>query len=377
MPNIRPIGPGSTERELVSRMSEARVVETSEAAATETPTAAPEGAQPADRSRDERGKFVKAEEDRPAATEPTETDHPEPDAPITEAELSEDAEVTPAEAEPEVPAIDPPQSWSDAHGEVFAKLPPEVQQIVAERESEREANLTKRSQEDVERTRLHKAAMQDIEAERQHFQQNVQPMVQRLGEQLQSDEVRLAAMLDPESDSYSPEGYMQERHRIEQQQKALQEASGEAERIEQRRQEQAHQIYVDDVKANERLLAEAIPAWKTDPKKGRDELQEIREYSISKGVPREMAENTYLAPLLLIARTAMQADRMKAALVSAKGKKVTPAPKLAKPGPAKAPDQSNREKHVVARQQLRRNAGTRGEGSAFGQALRTGGHMRR
>lgn len=67
----------------------------------------------------------------------------EDDAPEDDPASEEDAED--AEDEPEAPAIEPPKFWSAEEKAVFAKAPPEVQQVIVAREAEfsRQVSLAK------------------------------------------------------------------------------------------------------------------------------------------------------------------------------------------------------------------------------------------
>ena len=67
-------------------------------------------------------------------------------ADITEKDLQPDPEGV-AKVDPEGATIEAPTSWATDAKDVFAGLPPDAQKIIADRESQREANLTQRQQE--------------------------------------------------------------------------------------------------------------------------------------------------------------------------------------------------------------------------------------
>lgn len=92
------------------------------------------------------------------------------------------------DSEPATPAIEPPSSWSAEDKAVFATLPPEAQQIVARRESERDKAISQRMQESAD---LRKAA----EADRTAFEGRLT----QYNQNLQS----LAAMVLPELEQYA------------------------------------------------------------------------------------------------------------------------------------------------------------------------------
>lgn len=62
----------------------------------------------------------------------------------------------------ESPAIEPPVSWNAEDKQLFAKLPPEVQQTVARRESEREKLTLQQSREASERAKALDAERQEL-----------------------------------------------------------------------------------------------------------------------------------------------------------------------------------------------------------------------
>lgn len=354
MPQIRPIPAGNTQSDAMGRIGgllkaeEPAVIPEEETAAEPAPE--PEREAPTEPEADEEAQ----------ASEPEEADTEEVEAA---------AEDTEDEGEPDIPAIAAPLGWSDAEKAEFAKLSPEAQHIVAERESEREAHLTRKSQEAAEQLRQSQDAQNQIQAERQHYEQVLEPMLDQLSQRLQSDEARLAPMLDPNSEHYNPEGYLRERARIDAEKGEVERARQEQQKLEQQRQQMEYRTYTEDVRRNEEMLVQAIPEWGRDLSKGKNEIQAIRDYVIAQGVDANLANQEYRAPMILMARKAMEYDKLMSKKPELQ-KKLKAAPKVQKPGTVKKADPKT-ESRDAARRQLRRARGTRNEAAAFIKALKT------
>ena len=102
---------------------------------------APEEEAPAEEEEDTaEGADDEDTEDEASDQEPGEDDAPDEDDPASEDEPAEDEE-----DEPETPAIDPPKFWSAEEKALFAKAPPEVQQVIAAKDAEysRQVSLAK------------------------------------------------------------------------------------------------------------------------------------------------------------------------------------------------------------------------------------------
>lgn len=80
--------------------------------------------EPEGRARDEHGRFAPKTKD---------------DAPTEAAPVAENPD--------QQQGVQPPASWSKEHRETFAKLPPDVQRYITERERERDADYTRKTQE--------------------------------------------------------------------------------------------------------------------------------------------------------------------------------------------------------------------------------------
>lgn len=113
-----------------------------------------------------------SQEAQPADTGQEET----PATSDTEDGHSGDAETRPTE---------PPASWTAEAKELFAKLPPELQQAVAKRESDREAFLTTQSQKATEEAKRLEAERQQVAQDRAQQVTLLQSVLYQLTPELQ------------------------------------------------------------------------------------------------------------------------------------------------------------------------------------------------
>lgn len=80
------------------------------------------------------------------------------------------------EQEPAEPAIPPPASWPKEEKEAFAKLPRDLQEIVAKREQDRDRHFTRGQQETAAERKAMQAKAQEAEQLRQQYEQQL-PLV--------------------------------------------------------------------------------------------------------------------------------------------------------------------------------------------------------
>lgn len=140
-------------------------------------------------ARDDRGKFVAQEESEVPPEGETEDAAPE--------EASGEDE---QESEPET-AIDPPASWAGDKKAEFAKLPPDIQEYISERESERERGLNAKLAETAELRKKFDTEAQQTQQERQRYIDTLsnfaqlQPLLDPiLAEGMQTDWAKLAEL---------------------------------------------------------------------------------------------------------------------------------------------------------------------------------------
>jgi hypothetical protein len=94
---------------------------------------------------EEQGDEAEASADDESEDEAADQAAGEDDAPDEDDPASEDDSAEDEEAEPETPAIEPPRFWSAEEKALFAKAPPEVQQVIAAKDAEysRQVSLAK------------------------------------------------------------------------------------------------------------------------------------------------------------------------------------------------------------------------------------------
>lgn len=193
-----------------------------------------------------------------------------------------------------------------------------------------------------------------IAAERKHYAEQLGPFIQQATQAMQQDDVRLGEMLDINSANYNPEGYVREKARLDGEKVRLDAARQEHDRINQVQSEEGHKAFLADVAEHEKALIEAIPEWGIDSDKATRDLNEIRAYAVSQGVPKELADNEFRSSTLLIARKAMLFDQLQAKAPEAV-KKVRKLPKVLKAGAKKDRVDPNVAQHRVNMNRLRKS----------------------
>lgn len=209
--------------------------------------------------------------------EPDEEETPEgEDDAAPEGEQPDDAAEADTDDEPETPAIEPPVSWKAEDKEVFAKLPPEAQAIIAKRESERDKAVQSKATEAAEARRNAALAEEAIGHMQTQYAANLQHF-------LASD---MPAEPDEGLLNDDPVEYLRQdrqyRNALAQRAQAQQQieavASHQAQRATQAEQaERAEQA---------RILAEHLPEW-ADPVAGPKLAADITAFATAHGYAPE------------------------------------------------------------------------------------------
>ena len=344
----KPLGPGSSNiDEAAAAFGKLRTAGAKAVANPET-HAAPVKATPAHPPKDPvTGKFTKAETPAPDATITKPAAEPEGEAP--ESTPADEAEVD----QPETPdgefetLPDTLDGLAEALGLTTEDLLKSIKhkvkvsgkdvEVVLEEAIKGYSRLEdyKAKTADVsEKDKALEAERQRITAERQHYATQLEPMLRQLGDRLRAEDVRLQAMLNPESPTFDPQQYVIEKARFDNEARQFQAAAFEHERVRQLNDADQRRQFEADVKKHEELLFEAIPDWKKDPKKGEAEIKAIKDYAVSQGLSKDRVASVYEAPLLLMGRKAMLYDKIQSEAV-ASVKKVQNLPKYQAPGKAK------------------------------------------
>lgn len=305
------------------------------------------GAEAAEKPQDER-KAREASDDTPASQDA-------PDEAAAPGEGDEAPEDTPAseegkgEEEPET-AIDPPASWSAEARERFKQLPPELQQYLHERESERDRGVNQRMNEIAEQRKALEAEHAAIQQERQHYASQLQAFTSALQQQLAGEFADIKTVADLEKlATEDPDRFA----RWQAKQHALQAAQAQQLHLAQQQTKEHEEKLKAWTAEQEKILFDRFPAWKKDLAAGQREIAEIKRYLVAEGIDRQQAEDLRDANLITLARKAMLYDRAQAARAKAE-KAPAPAPKVQKPGTAR-PNTDAEERKAAKFNRLRQS----------------------
>lgn len=235
----------------------------------------------------------------------------------TEAEEGEEVEAVGEEKEaeeaPELPAIEAPRSWSKEDREVWAKVPREVQEVIAKREADRDRTVNTASSQVGQIN----AALRDMAGKYEALAGKLQTDWEaRWG---QVDWVKVAR-------EYTPEEYNAYRAQAEQEWQDWQ----DAEQARQRSSAAARQTFLAE---ESKKLAELSPEL-SDPEKGVERRQKTAEYLVKQGFGQELLGEISALELTIAYKARMwdeaQAEAKRKASLPKKTTP-TPAPKGVKP----------------------------------------------
>jgi hypothetical protein len=347
----------------------------------DNPVAAQEPEAPAEgRVRDEGGRFVAKEPDAPAEeAEPDADPEGEPET-DPEDELAEPEDAAPEDDElEELP--DTLEGLAEAM-EIDAKdLRDALKAKVKVNGEEMEVSLAEaldgyqRLEDYREKTagvaedrKAFEAEREAVTAERKHYADQLGPFIQQFGQRLAQDDAKLNDMLNPDSVSYDPEGYVREKARLDVEKQQLDNARQEHDRIQQQQQNEAHQTFLADVAEHEKALIEAVPDWGKDPEMAKKDLADIRAYAVSQGAPKELVDQEFRSYTLLLARKAMLYDQAQKK-TPATLKKVRKLPKVMKSGAKKEKVDPKARQHRVNMDRLRKSGSVKDAAAIFREIM--------
>lgn len=330
------------------------------------------GSKPDERPRDEQGRFARSEGEAQPADE--ETDAPEAEG-AYEAQQDDGADdetgdeyaegTEDGQPDDDIPM---PVSWSRDDADLWAALPVEARQKVAERETQRDQAINHKFQEAANVRRL--AEQQAIEAanSRNAYLQQLQMLEASLVPQ-KPDPV----MLNPQSQAYDPDTYHLMRAQYEQGVEYLnsvrmQRAQAEAEA---RAQQQAldQQWRASFEQQWQPKLLEAVPEL-ADPARQDKVLADLTNYALSNGYDQDALSAATSADILVLWKAA-QFDRQQQA---AQRVKAQPRPQPQRAAPAIRPGVSqpaNRVRQSALDRQMARlkETGSIEDGAAMFKTL--------
>lgn len=257
------------------------------------------------------GEPPKQEKAAPPDYEPAnvEAEAEEPEGEEVEAATEEEAPEAEAEEEAPsaAPAIEPPRSWSKEDREAWAKVPREVQEIVAKREADRDKAINVATSQAGQLG----AVLRDMNAKYETLASGLKnDWHRRWGD---VDWPRMAA-------EWSPEDYNRTRAQAEQEWADYQAAEAERKRVE----VAARQSFLAE---ETKRLAEISPEL-ADPEKGKERRQKTADYLVKQGFEASILGDIS-AVELTIAHKAMLWDE-----AQAEAKRKAALPRKATPQPA-------------------------------------------
>ncbi len=163
----------------------------------------------------------------------------------------------------ELPSIEPPRSWTKEDKELFAGLPRETQERLAERERSRDTDISRRQNEAAEKLKGLTAKEQAVEQARQQYESALPILMQNLQATMAGEFSDLKTMQDVQKMAAEDwPRYI----RWDAAQKQVAAVHQEVLAAQQRQQTEAQQKHADFVKEQDRLFVEKVPEM-TDPAK--------------------------------------------------------------------------------------------------------------
>lgn len=274
-------------------------------------------------------------ESAPAGTE-TEDSGGEPDAGSRETATTGEEEGH-TEAQPTAAApIEPPKSWSAEDRALFSKLPPEAQAVVSRRESEREAQFTRRAQEIADERKGFESERAAMQQHRSQYLTSLQQLVAvALPEAAQFQNVDWAKL-----SAENPAEFVRLQGLRESAQSRVRAIAAEMQRVQQAQAQEQHQAVQRHLVAEREKLVAAVPEF-GDPAKAPAFAKDLGSWLGRQGFSEQEIGSAMDHRLISLAVKAMRADQAEAARTSAAAKKANPPPRVQQPGTTAAPDQGN------------------------------------
>ena len=228
----------------------------------------------------------------------------------------------------EGPAIAAPRSWPADMRDAFAKLPGDLQAVIANRENERDAAFNRQVREAAERKQAAEAELAAASTERRQYLANLSSLIDGIARQTAGEfaDIRTTGDLEQMA-AQDPQRYLRWQARRE----ALQAALAEQDALQRReRAEQDHRFrgYAGQQRA---LLLEKIPEL-ADPKTRRAVQSEMNDYLHSQGFTDEETGAWVDHRYALVIRDALRYRKGQEAAKAAAEKKVVNLPKVQRPG---------------------------------------------
>lgn len=286
-------------------------------------------------NRDEQGRFAAMDEE----IETEDAPEYEADAEAVEdsVEGENDGEAASDEEAQQEPPLELPTSWAADKADVWENLPRDAQEYLISRDREVNAAVNQKFQEAANVRKANEAIVQEAAANRTRYLEAVDSVLSLVQPTKPS-----YAMLDPNSESYNPDGYHLMTAQYEQQAQYVNQLQQQRHELVAQQQAEMEQMALQ---AYHEIENRARPAFLTDvpdvtdPVKGNAVLNEIAEYAVSLGIPPDIFTDPSNAQRITSAEyhmawKAMQYDKIKAAESRVKPTaKPKPSQPALKPGP--------------------------------------------
>ena len=228
----------------------------------------------------------------------------------------------------EGPAIAAPRSWPADMRDAFAKLPGDLQQVIATRENERDTAFNRQVREAVERRQAAEAELAAASTERRQYLVNLNAMIEGLARQTAGEfaDIRNAGDLERMA-AADPQRYLRWQARRD----ALQSALAEQDAIQRRSRAEQMQRLQGYASQQRALILEKIPEL-ADPKTRSSLQAEMNDYLRSVGFSDQETGAWLDHRYALVIRDALRYRKGQQAAKAATEKKVVNLPRVQRPG---------------------------------------------
>ncbi|HSY85827.1 MAG TPA: hypothetical protein VLA85_04600 [Verrucomicrobiae bacterium] len=231
------------------------------------------------------------------------------------------------EGDPEA-VIAPPKSWPSEMRAHFAKLPPDLQRVIADRENERDATFNRQVNEAAEKRRAAEAELQAASTERRQYLASLSAVIGELAKQTAGEfaDIRSTADLEKLAND-DPGRYLRWQARRD----ALLAAQAKADALQERERTEMEGRRRDYLAEQRRLLLQKFPEV-ADPVKARAISAESTSYLRDLGFSDQEIGQVADHRMMLVVRDALAHRKSQKAAKTAAGKKVVGVPRVQKPG---------------------------------------------
>lgn len=237
-------------------------------------------------------------------------------------------------------AIPPPASWKADDQEAFKQLPKELQQVVAQREAERDRAINRKLEEiATERKTAEAERTAAAQAQHQYLQSLNQLLTLTVPELRQFDNVDWVRLSQEEPSEYVRLKGMQEAVL-----NRFQAIQGETQRIEQQRVQQSNHQRAAFLQQQHSELVQKVPEF-SDPGKAKqlvtDIVQTMGNYGFNEQELGSVMDHRVVRVMTRLAQLEKAENTRRAAQAK---KSATPAPKFQRPNAAQSGDRSETRK---------------------------------